>query len=91
MSEQKQYLPGVWIREKQFANGGSVLNVSVKREAIAELAKLLNEVAAESGWARLVISGRKTPDEKSTHSIYVDTWKPTGQAKAKAPDADDIF
>ena len=81
MSEQnKQYLPGVWIREKQFSNGGSVLNVSVKRESIPELVKLLNAAAAETGWARLVIASRKNPDEKSTHSIFVDTWKPTKKA-----------
>lgn len=64
MSEQKQYLSGVWIREKKFANGGSVLNVSVKREAIATIAAQLEAMAKESGWARLVIASRKNPDEK---------------------------
>ena len=79
MAENKQFINGIWIREKKFDNGGSILSVSVKGEAIDDICRQLKQLAAESGWARLTIGGLRNPTEKSTHSIYVDTWKPKKQ------------
>lgn len=76
MAEQKTYINGIWIREKQFANGGSILSVSVKGDAIDAICKQLKDLAKETGWARLTIGSLKNPTDKSTHSIFVDTWKP---------------
>jgi hypothetical protein len=84
MAEPKQYINGIWIRSHRFEDGNEILNLSVSGRAIDGLCQTLKGLAAESGWARLVISPRKNPDEKSTHSIFVDTYKPKSKAVAQA-------
>ena len=87
MAENKTYINGIWISEKKFDNGGSILSVRVKGEAIDDISRQLKQLASESGWARLTIGGLKNPTEKSTHSIYVDTWKP----KKQVDNSDDVW
>lgn len=91
MAEQpkKQYINGIWIRSHKFQDGNEVLNISVSGNSIDELSATLKGLAKETGWARLVISPRKTPDEKSTHSIFVDTFKPKAKDAPKATKPDD--
>lgn len=71
MSE-KIYINGIIVKERQ-TGFGSVIGVNIKvSEFKAELDK-----HSDNDWVRLEISPRKTPTDKQTHSVSVDTWKPT--------------
>ena len=81
MSEQKQqktYINGNWICEKQFANGGNILTLSILPDRFIESLKAVKP--NEDGFVRLVISKRLNPDEKSSHTMYVDTFVPNRQS-----------
>jgi len=73
---QKQFINGTWIREKQFANGGNILTLSVLPDRFIESIKAVKP--DEIGFVRLIVSKRLNPDEKSSHTMYVDDWKPNG-------------
>jgi len=71
MSE-KIYINGIIVKERQ-TGFGSVIGVNIKvSEFIEELKK-----HSDKDWVNLNISPRKTPTDKQTHSVSVDTWKPT--------------
>jgi len=78
MSEQKQrqFVNGLWIKEKVFNDGGSILKVGVLMEAFL---KSLKEIKVnEKGFADLVISRRREVGKNGeTHTCYVDDWKPS--------------
>lgn len=81
MSEQKTYLDGFIIKEKQFDNGNSILNVAVNAE---QMIRFVNEHKDERGWLRIGISKRRTPSDKGvTHCAWLDTWKP--QQRQESP------
>lgn len=81
MSENKKtYINGVWAREKTFNDGGSIIKLSISSAKFLESIK--NIKPDEKGFIKLVISKKKTPDDTSSHSIYIDDWKPSGQNQA---------
>ena len=83
MSEEKKYINGMIIKEKNFDNGGSQLKISVKIE------DLINDLESieENGWANLIITRRKEPSDKGvTHYAYEDSWKPDPSYKTGSSD-----
>lgn len=82
MSDQKTYINGVFIKEKEFQNGGKILKVSILAD------KLMEQLAPhknDKGYVNLIISKRQSPDKNSnTHYVHVDFWKPTPQGNASA-------
>ena len=95
MSTQKTYINSVFINEKTFNDGGSILKVSIPADKIDAFAAQL-KAAADEGWVSLVISRTRNPVTSkttgrviSTHSLAVDTWKPTqGQSAPQRPAPD---
>lgn len=78
------WLNSNWIREKLFDDGSSLLNMSIIRDKfIEELKKLPVD---SQGFTRLVISKKRTPDDKSSHSIYLSEFVSKTQP-ASAPSA----
>jgi len=65
----KQYVGSGW--QKTFDNGGSVVNISVKKEDVQNL------TADQYGNVYLVVGERKEPDAKSkaTHWVAVDSYR----------------
>ena len=82
MADQKTFINGVFIREVTFNDGGSVLNVRIPADKVDAICAQLKAVADE-GWVKLRISKNRQPTlnragkEIATHSLSVDTWKPT--------------
>ena len=86
MSENKapkQYINGIWLEEKTFSNGNSILKLSVLPEKFIESFKAAKP--NDKGYVKLVISKKLAPGKNGdTHSMYVDTWEPTGQVSQSA-------
>ena len=86
---QKRYINGVFLVEKTFNDGGSILKLSVPANKIDALAEQLH-ANATNGWTRLVIQKLREPKVNqggkvtATHSLSVDDWQP-GQPKAESP------
>ena len=86
----KQFINGIFIREVTFQSGGSVLNVSIPADKVDAVCAQL-KAAADNGWVKLRISENRQPtlnrDGKTiaTHSLSVDTWKPTQGGNAPTP------
>lgn len=71
---KKNYIKGS-AKEHVFPNGGDVLNVDL---LVSDLDKIKNE----RGYARITLSRNKEVDKyNNTHSIYENTWKPSGEKK----------
>lgn len=82
MNEPKIYCNGVFVREKVLGTGHSLMNVAVKIEDFIAFAKQ----HGTDGFVKLVIEKRREPSDKGiTHSVRLDTWKPSGQARQPAP------
>jgi hypothetical protein len=76
--EQRIYLNGFFVREKEFGNGRSVMNVAVKIQDFIDFA---NQHGTD-GFVKIVIEKRREPSDKGlTHSARLDTWKPSGQPR----------
>ena len=74
-TEQKNYAAGMWVREKTFQNGNSILNCSGETEKFVEW---LRSITDDQGKFRIGISKRREPSDKGlTHTVWQDTWKPT--------------
>ena len=83
MSEEKNYINGMIIKEKSFDNGGSQLKLSIKVEEFIEQL----ETIEEKGWANLVVSRRKEPSDKGvTHYAFEDPWKPSSDYQSNGND-----
>jgi hypothetical protein len=79
----KKYLNGIIIKSKE-TQYGQLLTGSIK---VDELIKELQQ-NQDKGWVNITIKERRTPSEKGvTHSVEIDTWKPTPQAGASATPA----
>lgn len=83
MSEQKQrnYINGIWLNEKSFSDGGSIIKLSILPEKFIDSIKGLK--VDENGFARVVISKSKTPKPNSTHFAYEDDFVPQSQNKSQ--------
>ena len=86
----KNYINGFLIREKQFNDGGSLLNVSINGQDIPKLAEQLQSCVGADGWARFVIAKSREPKMSkkdptkvvSTHYCYEDTREQAGAPQA---------
>lgn len=79
MSE-KIYVPKSSGKEHIFPDGGSIVKLNFHAETLAEFVKA-NQL--KSGYINLVLSKRRSPDEKSgaTHYMTLDTFVPKSQTK----------
>ena len=79
MAEPKTYLPKSYVKaiKTQF---GEILKLDVDAEALIAFAQ---QHKNERGYLKLDIVPRKNPDEKSTHSVCLNTYK-------KPVDNDDV-
>lgn len=82
MNSPKTYINNIKIKEQQFANGHSMLKLSLHVDKVDALAAQLKAVAT-GGWINLEIVKRKNPDVNpatgkvtATHSMCVDSWQP---------------
>jgi len=70
---EKQYVNGIYIKEKVFADGGSLLNISISKAAIKEFAENLDD----KGYAKITIAKRKEADKYgNTHYSYYNSYEP---------------
>jgi len=88
-STQKTYVNSIWVDEKVFTDGGSIIKLNIVAE---DLIKFLKENKDESGRVRLSISRKKgeVPEGKSKFYTILDTWKPSqkpNQAKVQGKPA----
>ena len=89
---QKTYINGVFITEKTFADGGSILKLSVPSDKIDALAEQLL-ANSKDGWTRLVIQRLREPKVNAngkttaTHSLSVDDWQPNQPRSQATPQA----
>ncbi len=85
MPEPKLYVPKSSAREKQFDSGGSIIRLSFHAATLVEFVK---NHTNEKGWINLNVSERREVSQHGdTHSVSLDTWKPTGQAGSRQPDS----
>lgn len=65
-------------KEHTFANGGTVLNVSMKA---SDMHALADTHANARGYVNLKIGSRREVGQYGdTHTVTVDTWEPSGAA-----------
>jgi hypothetical protein len=83
----KTFINGIFVTEKEFANGGSILKVNIPEDKIQALAEQL-KFNSRDGWVRLVIAKNRQPTISkasgkvvSTHSVSVDDWQPNQSAQ----------
>lgn len=77
-TEQKQFINGLWVQEKSFDNGNTILKLSILPEKFIESIKSVK--VNEKGYIKLIISKKKSLGENGdSHYCYVDTWQPSGQ------------
>lgn len=79
MNEQKTYVPKSYARGRQ-TKTGEIIGLDFHAET---LIAFIRENTNERGYIKFDVIPRKNPDEKNTHSISLNTWKPAGQPKAK--------
>jgi hypothetical protein len=82
MSKEKQYVQKCKIAEKQFDNGGSLLNCAFHIDE-------LKEMANGQGWVNITIAKRKEASPKgATHYAYKNEYEPKGQPSEAPKQAD---
>lgn len=81
---EKTYCNAVIIKSKRFDDGGEVLKASIKVE---DMIAFLNQYAS-NGWVNVDITRRREPGgpkKDVTHSVVLNTWKPSEHGSDKAP------
>jgi hypothetical protein len=91
MEDEKNYISGMFIKEKTFENGGSQLRIGIK---ISDFIEQLRQIQ-DDGWANMIVARRKKPSDTGiTHYLYEDTWKPNknfaNSNQDKEKDQDDL-
>ena len=80
MAEPKIYVPKSSAKEVQFQDGGSIIKLSFNAAVLAQFAR---DHANEKGYLNLTLAKRREPGQYGdTHSICLDTWKPTGRQQS---------
>jgi hypothetical protein len=70
----KKYIKGVYLKEKTFNNGGSLISVSIKVDDFIEAIKAVEQ---NKGYINLNIEKmRETNERGNTHYVCENTWKP---------------
>ena len=73
MNKEKIFMNGIFVREKTFNNGGSILNVDIVN--VNEFAKLLQQHAKSDGKITLEIKSRREKAENGlTHYVEVSQY-----------------
>jgi hypothetical protein len=71
----KKYIKGVYLKEKTFNNGGSLISVSIKVDDFIEAIKAVEQ---NKGYINLNIEKmRETNERGNTHYVCENTWKPS--------------
>ncbi len=74
MSE-KTYINGLFIKKKQFQNGGDCINISIN---VAKFVQELQSHTNDKGYCNIVLNNRKQADDKGNNMYAVlDTFQPT--------------
>jgi hypothetical protein len=80
MPTPKLYVPKSSAKEVTFQDGGSIIRLSFSANELIEFVK---NHTNQDGWISFNVSKRREPSERgATHSISLDTWKPTGAHQA---------
>ena len=80
--ETKTYINGISAKQVTFESGKSILKLNIN---VAKLIEQLPSLANEKGYVNLGVSERKEKGKfGETHSVWLDTWKPTPRADAPA-------
>jgi len=75
MDKEKIFMNGIFVREKTFDNGGSILNVDIVN--VNEFAKQLQQHAKGDGKITLEIKSRREKAENGlTHYVEVSQFVP---------------
>jgi hypothetical protein len=68
------FADGLWAKQQVFSDGGAILKLTIVAD---KFSKFLIDNKTESGFVNLIIREKKFPDSKSTHTCYLDDWKPS--------------
>ena len=86
--EEKIFMNGIFVREKTFDNGGSILNVDIVN--VNEFAKQLQQHAKGDGKITLEIKSRREKAENGlTHYVEVSQFVPKEKSKQEFKTGDD--
>ena len=78
ISEEKIFINGVFLREREFDNGGSIIKVEIPN--VSEFAEQLKNLSNENGKITLDIKSRMNKGENGlTHYMQLNTFIPTPQ------------
>ena len=78
MSEEKIFINGVFIREQEFDNGGSIIKVEIPN--VSEFAEQLKSLANENGKVSVDIKTRMNKSDNGlTHYMQLNTFIPKQQ------------
>jgi len=83
MSEQKQYAPAYWVRERTNKFDEVELRVSVG----AEFLDWARQHADLKGYTNIIVRRKRDTSDttKPTHYAVLDTWKPGDTSGRRAP------
>ncbi len=80
--EVKTYINGISAKQVTFESGKSILKLNIH---VGKLITQLTPLANEKGYVNLGVSERKEKGRfGETHTVWLDTWKPTPKADAQA-------
>jgi hypothetical protein len=86
--EVKTYINAISAKQVTFDSGKSILKLNIH---VGRFVEQLAQYANEKGYVNLGVSERKEKGKfGETHSVWLDTWKPTHRADAApaAPKSD---
>ena len=85
--EDKIFINGVFLREKEFDNGGSIIKVEIPN--VLQFAEQLKSLANEQGKIRLDIKKRMNKgDNGLSHYMQLNTFVPKSQDNVNNPQID---
>tara|TARA_R100000655_G_scaffold36882_3_gene71394 strand:- start:337 stop:615 length:279 start_codon:yes stop_codon:yes gene_type:complete len=86
--EDKIFINGVFLREKEFDNGGSIIKIEIPN--VSQFAEQLKSLANEQGKIRLDIKKRMNKgDNGLSHYMQLNTFVPKSQDNVNNPQIDD--
>jgi hypothetical protein len=86
--DEKVFINGVFLREKEFDNGGSIIKVEIPN--VSEFIQQLKNLANEQGKIRLDIKKRMNKgDNGLSHYMQLNTFIPKSQDNVNNPSIND--
>ena len=81
MNEPKIYVPKCSAKSHTFQNGGEIIKIAFHADTLAEFVK---NHANEKGFVNFIVGKRReVGNYGETHTVMLDTWKPSGSPAAK--------